>query len=98
MKLKRVSLNNYRNYSDIVVDFNDNLNIIIGNNAQGKTNLLESIYVLAVTKSFLSNNDIIYFSSVNKKIRLFSNKTIKDICIKYFFRLYIVCNNLSKYK
>ena len=57
MKLKRVYLNNYRNYSDIVVDFNDNLNIIIGNNAQGKTNLLESIYVLAVTKSFLPIND-----------------------------------------
>ena len=36
MKLKRVYLNNYRNYSDIVVDFNDNLNIIIVNNAQGK--------------------------------------------------------------
>lgn len=50
-------MKNYRNYDELVLDFNDNLNIIIGDNAQGKTNLLESIYVLAVTKSFLSIND-----------------------------------------
>ena len=58
-------MKNYRNYDELVLDFNDNLNIIIGDNAQGKTNLLESIYVLAVTKSFLSINDknLIMFDS-----------------------------------
>lgn len=58
-------LKNYRNYDELILDFNDNLNIIIGDNAQGKTNLLESIYVLAVTKSFLSINDknLIMFDS-----------------------------------
>lgn len=54
MKIKKIILKNYRNYDNLEIDFNDNLNIIIGDNAQGKTNLLESIYVLAVTKSFLS--------------------------------------------
>ena len=57
MKIKKIILKNYRNYDNLEIDFNDNLNIIIGDNAQGKTNLLESIYVLAVTKSFLSITD-----------------------------------------
>lgn len=56
-------------------------------------NLLDFIF------PFLSNNDIIYFSSVNKKIRLFSNKTIKDICIKYFsssFEEYSILQNINE--
>lgn len=57
MKIKKIVLKNYRNYDNLEIDFNNNLNIIIGDNAQGKTNLLESIYVLAVTKSFLSIAD-----------------------------------------
>ena len=57
MKINKIILKNYRNYDNLEIDFNDNLNIIIGDNAQGKTNLLESIYVLAVTKSFLSITD-----------------------------------------
>lgn len=65
MKLQKIYLKNYRNYDDIFLELNNNLNIIIGDNAQGKTNLLESIYVLAVTKSFLSISDknLINFNS-----------------------------------
>ena len=65
MKLQKIYLKNYRNYDDILLELNNNLNIIIGDNAQGKTNLLESIYVLAVTKSFLSISDknLINFNS-----------------------------------
>ncbi|MDD5888205.1 MAG: DNA replication/repair protein RecF [bacterium] len=51
MKLTKISLNNFRNYSNVVVNFNSNMNIFIGNNAQGKTNLLEAIVILALTKS-----------------------------------------------
>ena len=70
MRIKNIELKNYRNYDNLNINFNDNLNIIIGDNAQGKTNLLESIYVLAVTKSFLSNNDksIIKFNNHYAKI------------------------------
>ena len=57
MKIAKMTLKKYRNYDNLEVSFNDNLNIIIGDNAQGKTNLLESIYVLGVTRSFLSGND-----------------------------------------
>ena len=67
MRIKNIELKNYRNYDNLNINFNDNLNIIIGDNAQGKTNLLESIYVLAVTKSFLSNKYCVKFfkSDVN---------------------------------
>jgi len=54
MKIEKLKLKNYRNYEKLELKLNDNLNIIIGDNAQGKTNILESIYVLAITKSFLS--------------------------------------------
>lgn len=54
MKISKLYLKNYRNYLDLEIEFNDKLNIIIGNNAQGKTNILEAIYFLSITKSFLS--------------------------------------------
>lgn len=70
MQIKKIKLQNYRNYDKFEIDLGQNLNIIIGNNAQGKTNLLESIYVLAVTKSFLSINDrgLIKFNNKHAKI------------------------------
>lgn len=57
MILNNIYLKNFRNYRELNVDFNSKLNIIIGNNAQGKTNILESIYILSITKSFLGVND-----------------------------------------
>ena len=49
MKIAKMTLKKYRNYDNLEVSFNDNLNIIIGDNAQGKTNLLESIYAVSYT-------------------------------------------------
>lgn len=51
MILTKLHLVNFRNYRKVLVKFDPHLNIFIGNNAQGKTNILESIYVLAITKS-----------------------------------------------
>ena len=59
MKIDKLKLINFRNYSKLDIDFNPYLNIIIGNNAQGKTNILEAIYYLSITKSFLSVNDVV---------------------------------------
>ncbi len=81
MKIKKIKLLNYRNYDNLEIEFNDNLNIVIGNNAQGKTNLLEAIYVLAVTKSFLSINDknLIKFNSKFSMIKgLLSGSNFDD--------------------
>ena len=57
MIINKLKLTNYRNYDNLDINLNEKLNIIIGKNAQGKTNILESIYVLALTKSYMSVND-----------------------------------------
>ena len=59
MRIDKLSLTNFRNYDKLDINFNPYLNIIIGNNAQGKTNILEAIYYLSITKSFLIVNDSI---------------------------------------
>ena len=51
MRIEHLKLTNFRNYSSLDLDFDNNVNIIIGDNGKGKTNILESIYVLSLTKS-----------------------------------------------
>lgn len=57
MILDDFHLHNFRNYADSRVRFSPGVNILIGHNAQGKTNMLEAIYVLALTKSYRTSND-----------------------------------------
>lgn len=57
MRLSSIKLENFRNYESLSLDFHDKLNVFIGQNAQGKTNLLESIYCLATTKSHRTTRD-----------------------------------------
>ena len=47
MKINKINLVNFRNYSNTTISFTDHLNIFVGDNAQGKTNILESIIFLA---------------------------------------------------
>ena len=51
MHIEQLQLRNYRNYETLDISFDDKVNVIIGENAQGKTNLMEAIYVLGFTKS-----------------------------------------------
>ncbi len=55
MYLSQLYLNNFRNYREEYIKFNSNLNLIIGINAQGKTNILESIYLLGTGNSHRTN-------------------------------------------
>jgi DNA replication and repair protein RecF len=57
MRLESLSLQDFRNYASISLNFNPGLNIFVGDNAQGKTNLLEAIYVLALSKSYRAQRD-----------------------------------------
>ena len=57
MLIKSIKLNDYRNYSNYSIELNPNLNIIIGPNGTGKTNILESIVVVSNSKSFRTLND-----------------------------------------
>lgn len=57
MFLKEIQLKNYRNYENANVQFSEGINIFIGENAQGKTSLMEAIYVLAMARSHRTAND-----------------------------------------
>lgn len=58
MRIKQISLKDYRNYEICHVDLSDHLNLIIGDNGQGKTNLLESVYICGFGKSFRTSKDV----------------------------------------
>lgn len=51
MKIDSITLKNFRNYNSLHIDISDNLNVIVGKNAQGKTNLLESIFLCTIGRS-----------------------------------------------
>ena len=57
MFIEHLQLTNYRNYESLNLDLSPKINVFIGENAQGKTNVMESIYVLAMAKSHRTSND-----------------------------------------
>ena len=57
MYIQNLTLSSYRNYERLDLQFENKVNVIIGENAQGKTNLMEAIYVLAMAKSHRTSND-----------------------------------------
>ncbi|MCI9081099.1 MAG: DNA replication/repair protein RecF [Lachnospiraceae bacterium] len=71
MILKSVALKNFRNYNDLRLEFDRGTNILYGDNAQGKTNVLESVYVSATTRSHKGSKDkeIIQFGQEESHIR-----------------------------
>ena len=75
MIIRKINLINFRNYKKISISFDKKINIFIGDNAQGKTNILESIYFLALTKSYRTNDK----NLINKDSKLAKIKgEIKD--------------------
>lgn len=71
MFIESLSLDKYRNYKNSHITFSDGINILYGDNAQGKTNILEAIYMLATTKSHRGSRDreIIGFDEEESHIR-----------------------------
>lgn len=57
MYIKEIELKNFRNYENLNLSFDEKINFIIGNNAQGKTNLIESIFMSSMGKSFRTSKD-----------------------------------------
>ena len=83
MKIEHIRLTNFRNYDELELDFNPNINIIVGNNGQGKTNILESIYVLSLSKSNRDgyDSDMIKFEKDSLSIegKIIDNELIKKL-------------------
>ncbi len=57
MHITNLQLKNYRNYEEVSVDFDPGVNILYGDNANGKTNLIEAIYMIATSKSHRLSKD-----------------------------------------
>ena len=76
MFVESLALKNFRNYETLEINFSDSINILYGDNAQGKTNILEAIFLAATTKSHRNSKDrdIIRFEQEDSHIRLNLNK------------------------
>lgn len=72
MEITSVNVQNFRNYKNETINFDKNINILVGQNAQGKTNLIEAIYFCCIGKSPRTNkeNDLINYDNENSKINL----------------------------
>lgn len=76
MIIKSLELENFRNYENLILEFDGSTNILFGDNAQGKTNILEAIYIAGTTKSHKSSKDkdVIKFNSEESHIRMVVEK------------------------
>ena len=96
MIVRKLELQNFRNYDSLVADFGKGINYIYGENASGKTNILEAIYFLSLTRSFRTSDisDLIekdkgfarilaeiVDNETSKKIEILFNKTGKKILV-----------------
>ncbi|MDO5555899.1 MAG: DNA replication and repair protein RecF [Clostridia bacterium] len=84
MYIKKIKLINFRNYTSQEIEFDKNVNIIYGDNAQGKTNILESIFICSLGKSFRTNKDkeLINKNKEYSKIEMISLKEDREVNIK----------------
>ncbi len=72
MYIKNIKLKNFRNYKNQEINLENKINIFFGNNAQGKTNILEAVYLCSLGKSFRTKNEkeLILFSENNAFIEI----------------------------
>ncbi|NCC78578.1 MAG: DNA replication/repair protein RecF [Clostridia bacterium] len=80
MKIRNISLINYRNYKQLNIELGKDVNVFQGENAQGKTNILESIYYAAFGRSHRTNKvkDLIMWNEKNAQIRVYIEKDRLD--------------------
>lgn len=80
MYIKSLDLKNFRNYRSLSLELDKGTNILYGDNAQGKTNILEAIYIAGTTKSHKGSKDkeLIYFDEEESHIRMKVHKDIMD--------------------
>ena len=76
MFVESIELSNFRNYGQLHMDFHQGTNILYGDNAQGKTNILEAIYVCSTTKSHKGSKDreIVRFGEEESHIKMMVNR------------------------
>ena len=85
MFIEKIKLKNFRNYSTQEIKLTNGINLFFGNNAQGKTNILESIFLCSMGKSFRARKDkeLILFNENNTTIEIDYQKKDRTGNIKY---------------
>lgn len=105
MFLKQINLTNFRNYAQLKIDFDSRTVIFVGNNAAGKSNLLEAVYLLSCSKSHRSDNedDLILEGSNFARVEGFLSEPETELLVilnrvtdEVNFRKKIVVNGLAK--
>ena len=84
MYIEKIKLQKFRNYEQLELDLNKNINIIYGNNAQGKTNILEAIFLSGFGKSFRTKKEkeMIKFNEQSSLVEIFYKKKDRDGKVK----------------
>ena len=88
MKITKLELLNFRNYEKQKIKFNNNINIFYGDNAQGKTNIIESIFISAFGKSFRTS----------REKELIKYSFIFRVCFRYIINNDTYKKNWKEYK
>ena len=105
MFIKQLNLTNFRNYSKLELKFNQRPTVLVGNNAAGKSNILEAIYLLSTTKSLrVSNEDELikdqesflrvegFLSGPETELLVLINRPTEEVP----FRKKVIVNGISK--
>lgn len=77
MYIKNLKLSNFRNYKNLDIEFSNGINIIYGNNGIGKTNILEAIYLSAITKSYRVSKETEYIK-FNESVTHIASTYVED--------------------
>ena len=80
MWIKEFEIKNFRNYKFEKIELNKNINIFYGENAQGKTNIIEAIFLSSIGKSFRTSKEkeLIKFNEDNLNLNLSYEKSYRD--------------------
>src|SRR5438477_74112 len=103
--LKSINLTNFRNYSALSLDFDNRPTVLVGNNAAGKSNLLEAIYLLSTTKSLRveTEDELIFDDEEFLKVEGFLESPETELLViinrvtdEVKFRKKLLVNGISK--
>ena len=88
MIVESLKINNYRNYKQEEIELGPGINIFYGDNGQGKTNLLESVYLCATSRSHRGSKDkeLIRFGQEEAHIRILPDKPELKVMQSRYFR------------
>jgi DNA replication and repair protein RecF len=106
MLLKHLNLVNFRNITELSLEFNNNINLIYGQNGQGKTSILEAIFTLAITRSFKAKSEKVFLQNTKSHLDIFGelqNSNKDELSLRYFYsqnegkNIFLNGNKVKKY-